>query len=237
MLDFGTDKYGLNAYLFDTHERRRGRTTTASCSRPTKSGARRRRRHPARGRVGRRQGDDRRRRARRQDRRHARQGRGAHAATSRRSACSTPPSPAPIASWPGWPGEPGFTRRLRGVRRPEVPHLHRGRLRHPRGRHRQRGDLRRAGPLLGDRPTCRSSSTSSETYKPDLLLVGYPITDEFQHQFLGLVTPTLPGGARQPGLRRRPGQRHARRPRRRARGLPPPGLPGRRRHARPGPRA
>jgi 2',3'-cyclic-nucleotide 2'-phosphodiesterase (5'-nucleotidase family) len=37
-----------------------------------------------------------------------------------------------------------------------------------------------------------------ETYKPDLALVGYPTTDEFQHQFLGLVSPTLPGGADNP---------------------------------------
>ena len=37
-----------------------------------------------------------------------------------------------------------------------------------------------------------------ETYKPDLLLVGMPTTDEFQHQFLGLVSPRLPGGAPNP---------------------------------------
>ncbi len=36
------------------------------------------------------------------------------------------------------------------------------------------------------------------TYKPDLALVGYPTTDEFQHQFLGLVSPTLPNGAANP---------------------------------------
>ncbi len=35
-------------------------------------------------------------------------------------------------------------------------------------------------------------------YEPDLAMVGYPITDEFQHQFVGLVTPTLPGGADNP---------------------------------------
>jgi 2',3'-cyclic-nucleotide 2'-phosphodiesterase (5'-nucleotidase family) len=35
-------------------------------------------------------------------------------------------------------------------------------------------------------------------YKPDLLLVGMPTTDEFQHQFLGLVSPKLPGGAANP---------------------------------------
>ncbi|MGZ9234488.1 MAG: 5'-nucleotidase C-terminal domain-containing protein [Anaerolineales bacterium] len=31
-------------------------------------------------------------------------------------------------------------------------------------------------------------------HKPDLVMMGYPITDEFQHQFLGLVVPTLPNG-------------------------------------------
>lgn len=37
-------------------------------------------------------------------------------------------------------------------------------------------------------------------YKPDLLLAGYSDTDEFQHQFLGLVTPTLPGGGANPAF-------------------------------------
>jgi 2',3'-cyclic-nucleotide 2'-phosphodiesterase (5'-nucleotidase family) len=37
-----------------------------------------------------------------------------------------------------------------------------------------------------------------ERYRPDLALVGYPVTDEFQHQFLGLVTKTLPNGAANP---------------------------------------
>ena len=36
------------------------------------------------------------------------------------------------------------------------------------------------------------------TYKPDLLLAGYPTTDEFQHQFLGLVSPTLPNDTPNP---------------------------------------
>ena len=35
-------------------------------------------------------------------------------------------------------------------------------------------------------------------YQPDLLMLGYPVTDEFQHQFLGLITPTLPNGAPNP---------------------------------------
>src|SRR3954454_23132632 len=37
-----------------------------------------------------------------------------------------------------------------------------------------------------------------DTYKPDLALVGYPGTDEVQHQFLGLVTKKLPNGAKNP---------------------------------------
>lgn len=37
-----------------------------------------------------------------------------------------------------------------------------------------------------------------KNYKPDLLMLGYPVTDEFQHQFLGLITPTLPGGGPNP---------------------------------------
>ena len=37
------------------------------------------------------------------------------------------------------------------------------------------------------------------TYQPDLLLVGMPTTDEFQHQFLGLITQTRdPGGGPNP---------------------------------------
>jgi 2',3'-cyclic-nucleotide 2'-phosphodiesterase (5'-nucleotidase family)/predicted AlkP superfamily phosphohydrolase/phosphomutase len=37
-------------------------------------------------------------------------------------------------------------------------------------------------------------------YRPDLLLVGMPTTDEFQHQFLGLVSPTVPGGGPNPAF-------------------------------------
>ncbi len=36
------------------------------------------------------------------------------------------------------------------------------------------------------------------TYKPDLAMIGYPTTDEFQHQFLGLVTKKLPNGQSNP---------------------------------------
>ncbi|CAA9558709.1 MAG: 5'-nucleotidase, partial [uncultured Thermomicrobiales bacterium] len=34
--------------------------------------------------------------------------------------------------------------------------------------------------------------------EPDLLLLGSPVTDEFSHQFLGLISPTEPGGATNP---------------------------------------
>ena len=37
-----------------------------------------------------------------------------------------------------------------------------------------------------------------KNYKPDLAMIGYPTTDEFQHQFLGLITPKLPNGAPNP---------------------------------------
>jgi 2',3'-cyclic-nucleotide 2'-phosphodiesterase (5'-nucleotidase family) len=36
------------------------------------------------------------------------------------------------------------------------------------------------------------------TYRPDLALVGYPGTDEVQHQFLSLVSPTVPDGSPNP---------------------------------------
>ncbi len=35
-------------------------------------------------------------------------------------------------------------------------------------------------------------------YRPDLLLAGFPTTDEFSHQFLGLLTKKLPNGDRNP---------------------------------------
>ena len=38
----------------------------------------------------------------------------------------------------------------------------------------------------------------TRTYRPDLALVGYPTADEFQHQFLGLISPILPNGAPNP---------------------------------------
>ena len=97
------------------------------------------------------------------------------------------------ASWPTWPGEPGFTGDFAEYVAQEFPvstaadfaileagivsedtYVEQG-LYWETGHH----------PLI---------EYIIERYDPDLVLGGYPITDEFQHQFTGLVTPTLPGG-------------------------------------------
>ena len=57
-----------------------------------------------------------------------------------------------IASWPTWPGEPGFTGDFAEYLAQKFPTATAARLRDPRGRRHQRGDVRPAGPLLGDRP-------------------------------------------------------------------------------------
>ena len=68
----------------------------------------------------------------------------------RRSGCSTPRSPGRSRSWPTWPGEPGFTGTFEDYVADHVPVVAGRRLRRARGRHRQRGHLRRAGAVLGD---------------------------------------------------------------------------------------
>jgi 2',3'-cyclic-nucleotide 2'-phosphodiesterase (5'-nucleotidase family) len=102
-----------------------------------------------------------------------------------------------IASWPSWPGEPGFTGSFEDFVAERFP-----------------------SSQAGDFAILEAGIVSEETYveqglywekahhpliryildkyKPDLAMVGYPVTDEFQHQFLGLVTKRLPNGARNP---------------------------------------
>ena len=58
-----------------------------------------------------------------------------------------------IATWPTGPASRASPA-VRGLRRRALPVLAGRRLRGARGRHRQRGDLRRAGPVLGE-PTTR----------------------------------------------------------------------------------
>ena len=102
------------------------------------------------------------------------------------------------ASWPNWPGEPGFTDFAEFVAQ-EFP-----------------------TSTAGDFAVLEAGIVSEETYveqglywekshhpllkymienyQPDLALVGYPVTDEFQHQFLGLVSPTVPNGSPNPAF-------------------------------------
>jgi 2',3'-cyclic-nucleotide 2'-phosphodiesterase (5'-nucleotidase family)/predicted AlkP superfamily phosphohydrolase/phosphomutase len=102
-----------------------------------------------------------------------------------------------IASWPTWPGEPGFTGSFEEYLAQTFP-----------------------TSTAADFAILEAGVTSEDTYvqqglywatghqpmlkyvvkkyKPDLLLAGVPTTDEFQHQFLGLVTKKLPNGANNP---------------------------------------
>ncbi|HEY5846628.1 MAG TPA: alkaline phosphatase family protein, partial [Microlunatus sp.] len=101
------------------------------------------------------------------------------------------------ASWPGWPGEPGFTGDFAEYVAQKFPSS-------------QAGDFAvlEAGIVseetyveqglyweTGHHPLLKYMI---KTYRPDLALVGYPVTDEFQHQFLGLVSRTVPNGKPNP---------------------------------------
>ncbi|HEY9377300.1 MAG TPA: 5'-nucleotidase C-terminal domain-containing protein [Jiangellaceae bacterium] len=101
------------------------------------------------------------------------------------------------ASWPRWPGEPGFTGDFAEFVAQEFPTSTAGDF-----------AVLEAGIVSEEtyveqglyweeahHPLLRYMI---ETYQPDLALVGYPVTDEFQHQFLGLVTRTVPNGSRNP---------------------------------------
>ncbi len=108
MLDFGVDKYGLNAYIYDS-------TNNGTINYDRVLFSRDRRAAPTRSAtLGKGEWADVKVKIvggalDRQDRRDAGQGRGAHRATSRASACSTRRCRARSPRWPTWPGEPGFT--------------------------------------------------------------------------------------------------------------------------------
>jgi 2',3'-cyclic-nucleotide 2'-phosphodiesterase (5'-nucleotidase family) len=104
-----------------------------------------------------------------------------------------------IASWPTWPGEPGFTGDFAEYLAKTFP-----------------------SSTAADFAVLEAGIVSEETYvhqgllwkdahvpmleyiveehRPDLLLLGTPVTDEFQHQFLGLVSPKLPNGQPNPAF-------------------------------------
>ncbi len=102
-----------------------------------------------------------------------------------------------IATWPAWPGAPGFTGDFEDYVAATFPSS-------------QAGDFAVLEAGIVSEETYVEQGLYWEqlyhplieyvidTYQPDLAMVGYPVTDEFQHQFLGLVTPTLPNGAANP---------------------------------------
>ena len=196
VLDFGTDKYGLNAYIFDSRNDGRVRYDRVLFS-PTEDGA-----HavatlragewadvkvtiaggPSAGltagmliKVERLARD-------------LSEVRLFHTSVSRA-----------IASWPTWPGEPGFTGDFAEYVAQQFPTS-------------TAGDFAILEAGIVSEETYVEQGLAFETfaqplltyliesYQPDLALVGYPVTDEFQHQFLGLITPTLPGGAPNPAF-------------------------------------
>ena len=101
------------------------------------------------------------------------------------------------ATWPTWPGEPGFTGSFEDFVAERFPSS-------------QAGDFAVLEAGIVSEETYVEQGLYWETghhpliryildkYKPDLAMVGYPVTDEFQHQFLGLVTKRLPNGDRNP---------------------------------------
>jgi len=102
-----------------------------------------------------------------------------------------------IASWPTWEGEPGFTGSFEDYVADKFPSS-------------QAGDFAVLESGIVSEDTYVQQQQYWEvayhplikyilqTYKPDLAMVGYPGTDEIQHQFLGLVTKKLPNGADNP---------------------------------------
>ena len=213
VLDFGVDKYGLNAYIYDSTQRRPPAVRPRAVL--DDEGRRRRGRRPPRGRVGRRQGHD--------PGRADLDGKTGGVPPQGRAAGGRPLAGAAVPHV----GDPGdrhvadvarrarLHRRLRGLRRRALPVVAGRRLRRPRGGHRQRGDVRRAGPVLGEAlpPADRVRPRHLPARPGDGRLPGH------RRVPAPVPRPRHPEAAQrraQPGVRRRPGQRHARRPRRRS---------------------
>ena len=150
---------------------------------------------------------------------HARAGRGAHPRPVAR-----PPVPhvrqprhrdvADLAR------RAGLHRRLRRVPRADVPDLDRRRLRDPRSRRHERGDVRRAGPLLGHRPPA-DAQVRDEHLSPGPAARGRPDDRRVPAPVPGPGLDQAAERRGQPGLRRRRPQRRPRRPGRAARGVHP----------------
>jgi 2',3'-cyclic-nucleotide 2'-phosphodiesterase (5'-nucleotidase family) len=189
VLDFGTDKYGLNAYIYDSRDDGRTRYDRVLFS-PTKSGADKvadlRRGEWADVKVtivgGALEGLTAGMLVKVEElSRDLSEVRLYHTSVTRAN-----------ATWTGW-SEPGFTGDFAEYVAQKFP-----------------------TSMAADFAVLEAGIVSEETYvqqglywetghhpliryilrkhQPDLALVGYPITDEFQHQFLGLVSPKLPNG-------------------------------------------
>ena len=103
------------------------------------------------------------------------------------------------ASWPTWPGERGFTGDFAEYLAQTFPTS-------------TAGDFAVLEAGIVSEETYVEQAFAWETahhpmiryilrkYRPDLVLVGYPGTDELSHQFLGLITPTLPNGIPNPAF-------------------------------------
>lgn len=101
------------------------------------------------------------------------------------------------ATWPTWPGEPGFTGDFAEYVAQTFPTSTAGDF-----------AVLEAGIVSEETYVEQGLYWETahhpllkyliETYDPDLALVGYPVTDEVQHQFLGLVSPTVPDGSPNP---------------------------------------
>ncbi len=101
------------------------------------------------------------------------------------------------ASWVNWPGEPGFTGSFEEYVAQKFPSS-------------TAADFAVEEAGIVSEETYAEQGLYWETayrplityilkkYQPDLAMIGYPTTDEFQHQFLGLITPVLPNGAPNP---------------------------------------
>ena len=101
------------------------------------------------------------------------------------------------ASWAGWPGEPGFTGDFAEYLAQKFPTSTAADFAILESGIVSEETYVEQGLVLGDRSS-PDDQIHPQNLQPDLAMVGYPTTDEFQHQFLGLITPNLPNGAPNP---------------------------------------
>jgi 2',3'-cyclic-nucleotide 2'-phosphodiesterase (5'-nucleotidase family) len=102
-----------------------------------------------------------------------------------------------IATWPTWPGEPGFTGDFAEYLAQTFPTSTAADFAILEAGVTSEDTYAQQGLYwaTGHQPMLRYVMN---TYHPDLLLAGVPTTDEFSHQFMGLVSPVLPNRAPNP---------------------------------------